>query len=177
MVSNDKGFTLFEILLVVAIGGIIALSATLSYLKHLPDHRLKNAANQLYMDLIDAQSLAVNDLTSVTVTFNQAANSYTITNLANGSVIKSVNLSSFQSGVCYGSGPATETANNAHSPFEGNFTRYFTPDDTTTFNPDGTVSNTGYVYLTNINQNICYAIATPYVAGMIKILKTGSEKW
>lgn len=175
MVSNVKGFTLLEMMSVVLIGSILVLVSGSYYLKYLPDHRLKNAANQLYLDLLDAQSRAVTELETIVVTFNQAENSYTITNPTTGETIKSVNLSVYQSGVCFGSGPATETATENPSAFNDDFISY--NDDLVTFEPEGTVDRNGYVYLANTKQNICYAICTPSLAGMVQIKKTGSESW
>lgn len=173
---SNKGFTYIEILTVVAVLSILMLTSSAYFLnQYLPDNRLKNAANQLYLDLKDAQSRAVTGLATINVTFNQSENSYTITNPTTGETIKTVNLAVYQSGVCYGSGPATVTATSEPSAFNDNFITY--PDDQVTFEPEGTVDTPGYIYLTNRKQEICYAISTSSKAGMVQIRKTGSESW
>ena len=73
-----KGFTILEVMVSVGIVGVLALVATPGILKRLPHHRLNRASWQVYSDLQRARMQAVSDNTTVRVTFDNAADEYTI---------------------------------------------------------------------------------------------------
>jgi type IV fimbrial biogenesis protein FimT len=58
---KDSGFTLVELMIVVAIAGGLSLVATLSYLDMRPSLRLNGATRQMLGDLMNARMKSVNE--------------------------------------------------------------------------------------------------------------------
>lgn len=171
MIPDQKGFTLIELLIVMSILAILCMTVFISYSKDLPKKHLKAAAAQLFMDLHEAKSKAVLNRQSYSIQFDSANQSYRLLD-SDDNIIKSVSLAGFKSGIFYGQGPAIKTYTK--SAFESDYITY--SGDKATFNAQGTSSN-GYVYLTNMNDSVCYVIGTPTYTGYIKMRKTESETW
>lgn len=91
---NQSGVTLVELLVVVAIIGILGAVSGLFLLKYLPEYHLRSAASTLSQDLRQAQIGAIKRLQPWSVIMSTATQSYRIEDPA-GNVIKTVNLSSY----------------------------------------------------------------------------------
>ncbi len=74
--TNKKGFTLVEVMVVVAILGIIAAIGTTGLLRSLPAMRLKSAARDIFSASMQAKAEAVRRGENVTILFDTANNRY-----------------------------------------------------------------------------------------------------
>lgn len=75
--QNRAGFTVVELILVIAIVGIIAVMAVLK-LPSIQTHRDRSAAEELMMHLRYAQNLAMNRERTTRVEFDVASHSYSV---------------------------------------------------------------------------------------------------
>jgi len=75
---DKKGFTVFELVTVIAIIGIMLSIALPSYSSWLPRYRLKTSVRHIYDDMNLAKIQAVKSGTVAVVIFHPASNSYDI---------------------------------------------------------------------------------------------------
>lgn len=93
------GFSLIELLIVMAIAGVVLAVATPNYLKYRDNANLKEAANQIAGEIAFWRQSAIAENVRYRIVFNQSANSYTIQreNPANSGIY--VNLSAINASV------------------------------------------------------------------------------
>lgn len=96
---NERGFTLLETLIVVAIIGIMGAVAMGMIFHELPKYRLRDATMSLFADIQSARLHALRHGQSCSI--EQDGNGYKIT-LQNGNVLKRVSLTAYP-GVSFGS--------------------------------------------------------------------------
>ena len=184
--KNVSGFTMLDIMIAVAIIGILAAIAVPAILSWVPDHRLRAEARNLYSNLQRAKMAAIRNNQQWRVYFNNAVSpgQYFLcsdpgaNNIWDGpaamggddNVQMTVNLSGLH-GVDYGNGAAT---NQIDGGMFGSAIDYATL--ATAFNARGTVNLLGYVYLSNSNGT-CYAVGTPSPAGLISLRRWGGNAW
>jgi type IV fimbrial biogenesis protein FimT len=75
--SEQTGFTLVEVIVVVAIVGILAVIAVPNFLSWLPNMRLNSAARDLYGIIMKAKGEAAKRNSNCTLNFNQSINGTT----------------------------------------------------------------------------------------------------
>ena len=85
--KNSKGFTLIEVIIVVAIIGIMTAIAIPSISSWLPNYRLKGAARDLYGAAMKAKGEAVKRNVNCALTFGQDGNAYIVYADANSNFI------------------------------------------------------------------------------------------
>ena len=71
--NNRKGFTLVEMMVVVAILGILAAIGIPSYLSWLPEKRLKGASRELFVNMQKAKIMAIKRNRAVAISFVTAS--------------------------------------------------------------------------------------------------------
>ena len=174
MTKNSKGFTLIELMIVVAIIGIMSLITAPNLVSGLPTYRIKAAVRDCTSQLRNARSLAIKDKRNVTVSFNTDKGLCVIDGRRfplTGSF-----SSTYGSGVDFGRGEATSGVDDESLPDDGvsfndnNIT--FTPRGMADFGA-GTVN--GAVYFTN-NRGDAYAVSVN-VAGAVALLRWRGNGW
>ncbi len=73
-----RGFTLIELIIVVALVGILAAISIPSFLSMAPDYKLKGAAQNLYSSMQKVKLEAVKRNTSVAIAFTLATGNYQV---------------------------------------------------------------------------------------------------
>lgn len=158
--KNRAGFTLIEVLVVLAIIGIVSMIAIPGYLSWMPGIRLKTAARELYANLQKAKLRAIKEGRPIRVRFNNGAGFYYFdldNNNAQDTGELRINLADYAD-VAFGSGNATQNWNGTAT----------TQATVITFNANGT-ANSGSVYITNLNNPAeCYAV-TSQISGSLKL--------
>jgi type IV fimbrial biogenesis protein FimT len=182
--KNKEGFTLLEMMVVVAIVGIIVVISISNIISLLPGYRLKSAARDIYSNFQLANLGAVRENKNWAVVFDVTANPgrYFVCSDNNGdgwngppvmggndNLEKTVNLSDYKSGVDYGHGNATNAVG-------GTFGDEITfKNNVVVFNPRG-LSNAGYIYLENKNKNGTCAVGC-LSSGVIILKKWNGVSW
>ncbi len=152
------GFTLIELIVVLAIVSILLAAAAPSATNVLPRWRLKSAAIDLFSNLQLAKIAAIRRGVACRVTYQEGR--YELSLPATGMVLKRVNLKDYGSGVQF-KGPAPEFRDYSRS--------------TITFNTRG-LSNAGYAYLSSAAGDVHYRVG-PTSFGVIKLQKLNGNKW
>ncbi|PID73510.1 MAG: type II secretion system protein GspH [Desulfobacterales bacterium] len=170
--SDKNGFTLIEVLIVVAIVGILATLAFPSFSRAIKRGRLKNAARELYMNMQTARMRAFKEARDYAIDFDVNNNSYTVSHagpddtIGTGDdvVVTSVNLKKKynDNDIEYGSNAGSRPGLSS-------------PSDNTTygghhleFNANGTAI-AGTVYLKNDKET--FSVGTVTATGRVRLFK------
>ncbi|VEN74157.1 hypothetical protein EPICR_30090 [Candidatus Desulfarcum epimagneticum] len=145
--KKNRGFTLLELIAVIALIAIMAALAIPNYLAWLPGYRLDGAARSLRSDLRLTRMRAVSEGRTFTVTFDVAAGRYSIyagQSLDEENRVKTVDMGQTFTGVEYGYLPGK-------SPSGSRIKRPVTfsgRPPKVSFRPSGMSNKAGSVYLT-----------------------------
>ncbi len=175
--SGQKGFTLVEVMVVVALIGILTAIAVPAVLTWLPNMRLKAAARDLYSNMQKTRMNAIRANQPWTIVFEPANGRYLI-RAGDGTIRQTVTFADYRSGVGFGHGSITgnNSATTRPGAFPADGVSYDSPDNVVTFNGRGT-GTAGYVYLENVNQDATvYAVGTQ-TSGVIMLRKWTGGGW
>ena len=195
VMKRVSGFTLVELMIVIAVAAIIVMFAVPGVLGWMPNYRLKGAANDLYSNLQWAKLNAVKENKEWAVVFDTANGQYHICsdpgadNLwatvsgagAANTVERSFDFSRYSNEIGYGPGSAVTNATSGGGALPGDNVSYqctlCAPNETNVlvFNSRGTCE-AGYVYLDNDNNSIAYAVGTG-VSGIIRLRRWDGSSW
>ena len=169
---NRRGFTFVELMMVVAIIGVLAGVSAFNAFAVLPRYQLHAAARDFTSNLRLARRNAIKAAGNVQVVFDQFNNSYNVDGRQvpfRGSLEKY-----YGGGVSFGFGCATRSAatTSAQLPlspitFRGNPRRV-------AFNQCG-LSNAGSVYFTNRHGDCCAVVVS--TSGRIRMRSWTGKKW
>lgn len=178
---KDNGFTLAELLIVIAMIGILMSVGATQLKNFLPGMRLKSAARELYSNMQNARMSAIKNDTNWAIVFDTANNRYLVcsdpgadgvwSNTTDNTIALTVNLSSYQSGVKYGHGNAANSVPGG--AFPAGDVSY--SSDVLSFSSQGTGS-AGYVYLANENNTTTYAVGSQ-TSGVVSLFLWQGGKW
>ena len=155
--NNKTGFTLIELMIVIAVSGILLGIAVPNFADHLRKVSLQNAAYQISGDLHTAKSQAIRSQADCSISFNILNDEYTLT-----TPNRTVDLSAYRGDVMFAGNPdaSADTFSNI-----------------ITFNSRGVCSSAGQVYLTN-QDNIIYRVQTSAAGGIsVKRWSSSGSKW
>lgn len=153
-----SGFTLSELMVILAVLGILASAAVPVLSSWLPRYRLKSAVRELYTNIQFTKMMAVKTNDRYRLVFNTAGNGSYRVERPDGTVEKTVDFSKYgpHGHVGYGGGDATRNATVSGGPLPEDYISY--QYNRATFN-SRCVGSAGYVYLAN-SRGAAYAVGT-----------------
>lgn len=177
--KKNLGFTLMEVLIVVAILTILMTISIPNFIAWKDNTRLKRAANDIYNALQRAKMGAIKENRNWSVSFDTAKGRYSIIDWVNGTfgdaddiTVETFDLASYGSGIAYGHGAATKT-------IAGDTDNVSFSDNRVTFLGNGMFDSSDpdkYAYISNV-RNSAYGIGLRSIAGAVTMKKWDGTGW
>ena len=190
---SESGVTLVEMLTVMAIISVLAGVALPFIRQWLPDYRLKAASRDLFTQMQKVRMLSIKENKDWAIVFDTANNRYytsdfqgadgtwssaaDLTGTGDNNIVETIDLTLYQNGVGYGHGAATTNATTGGGALPA--TEVSFPNSVIIFNPRGTVSQAGFVYLDHQGNTNTYAIGA-LTSGSVRLRKWyggGANPW
>jgi type IV fimbrial biogenesis protein FimT len=177
---NESGFTIVELLVAIAIIGILSGIAIPTFSVWLPNYRLRTAALDLYGNLQLAKMQAIRTNGEYAVVFNEGGGFYQVVSGgvdrdfgAGGDdvVEKTVTLIDYGSGVAFGPGSAVNNWNNDFISTPVSYT-----PDRVVFDARGGGSPAGSVYVEN-EKNVRAFAVTSLINGFVRLRRWNGDSW
>ena len=180
--ETERGFTVIELVVAVAVAGILAGLAVPAFGPWMSGLKAKSAARDLYSSFQQAKVGAVKDNTRRAIVFDTVARRYHVcsdsgadddwTTLADNTIEKTINLGDYGPNVQFGHGLATTALHDAGFDDEVTFV---TPNNVATLHPRGG-ANSGTVYIENTRNRDAYSIDLQ-ASGVVLLRKWSGGGW
>ncbi len=175
-INDSFGFSLMELMTVIAIVSVLSAIGIPSFYKNLPEKRLKGAARNLYADLQKARLLSIRKNKDLVVRFDEDGEYYYIDDDKKDKAgYKTWEPDEFRrdlaeyGGVIYGKGVAVKNWNK-------NPINRIVPFRDIKFTTKGTATSASTYLQSQNNGEICYAVTVTNF-GAVKIRKFGESGW
>lgn len=188
--KKKSGFTLIELVIVIAVIGVLSTIAIPNFMSWRTNMYVKAAARDLYSSMQNARMIAIKTNSTIAIIFDTINSRYylcddpgadtvwngTNDNIGTGdnNIIRTYDLTSYKSGVHYGHGNISgNSVGGGAFPADG----ISYPNSFLSINSQGVSNNlSGYVYVTNRDGNRAYAVGT-LTSGVVKLLKWDGGNW
>ena len=183
---KTSGITLAELMVVVFLVSFLGLLGTYmlfdadAWLAH---YRLRAAARDLYSNMQKARMQAIRENRSWAIVFDVEGNRYILcsdkgpdgvwSSYEDNTIVETINLSSYKSGVTYGAGTATHGATSDEGGIPSDFVSF--NYNVVVFGSEGYPSTSGYCYLTNKKGEACAVGAL--TSGVITVKVWNGTTW
>lgn len=178
-----QGFTLVEVMFVIAVIGILSAVAIPTYLTWLPDMRLKATARDVYSTFQKTRLDAIKTNRDLAIVFNPLNNTYSIcsdpgvdgiwsTVDGSNTVLQVNNFTQAGYGIGYGNGGITGLNSVTKTAMPANSVSF--NNNVLVLNSRGT-GNNGYIYLQNQNNRV-YAVGSTS-RGAIRLRQWMGGSW
>ena len=159
--KKENGFTILDLMLTIAIAGIISVVAIPGLKQWSKNYNVQSAAMDLYSHMQTAKMGSIKENKSWNINFNPGGLlGYEVHNSA-GKTVKKVDFRiQYDGEILFTDPTATKT--------------YDAP--TLNFNPSG-LSDPGYAYISNKSKSKYYRIGIPSITGSVRIEQWDGTQW
>jgi type IV fimbrial biogenesis protein FimT len=182
-IEKAAGFTLLELVVVIAIVAIMAAVSFPAITKWLPNYKLKGAAMDLYSRMQFAKSEAIRANSQYAVIFDPGNEEYKLVSSpgADGifgtggddNEVEIIKVSDYKFGIVYGKGSATKNMDDGGGSFPADAVSF--SSNMVVFSGNGLCDNSGSVYLQN-DANRAYAVGA-LASGVVRIKVWRGSDW